>query len=79
MSYFYTEDARRVLVAAQRHAFRLQHGAVGVEHLALALIEYGRGAVEEAFFALNVSPGEAWTTLESLAGTGPVAGVSVVK
>lgn len=74
MSYFYTDDARRVLSVAQRHARRLHHGAVGVEHLALALIEYGRGPVEEAFFALDVTPGEAWKQWESLAGARPPAG-----
>ncbi len=74
MSLFYTDDARRVLSVAQRHALRLQHDAVGVEHLALALIEYGRGPVEDAFFALNVTPGEAWTQWESFAGPRPVAG-----
>lgn len=73
MSYFYTDDVRRVLSVAQRHALRLQHDAVGIEHLALALIEYGRGPVEEAFFALNVTPGEAWTQWETFAGTRPVA------
>ena len=76
MSLFYTEDVCRVEEAAQRHALRLQCDAVGVEHLALALIEYGRGPVEEAFFALGVSPGEAWATLESLAGAGSVAGIA---
>ena len=74
MSLFYTDDARRVLSVARRHALRLQHDAVGIEHLALALIEYGRGPVEEAFFALNVTPGEAWTRWEAFAGSRPVAG-----
>lgn len=68
MSYFYTDDARRVLAVAQRHAVRLQHEAVGIEHLVLALIEYGRGPVEEAFFVLKVTPGEAWTHWASIAG-----------
>lgn len=74
MSLFYTDDARRVLSVAQRHAVRLQDDAVGIEHLALALIEYGRGPVEEAFFALNVTPGEAWIQWGSFAGPRPVAG-----
>ena len=63
-----------MLSVAQRHALRLHHDAVGIEHLALALIEYGRGPVEEAFFALNVTPGEAWAQWDSLAGARPVAG-----
>lgn len=74
MSLFYTDDARRVLSVAQRHAVRLQRDAVGIEHLALALIEYGRGPVEEAFFALKVTPGEAWAQWESFAGAGTIAG-----
>lgn len=72
MSYFYTDDVRRVLSVAQRHALRLQQEAVGIEHLALALIEYGRGPVEEAFFALNVTPGEAWARWESFTGDRPI-------
>ena len=63
-----------MLLVAQRHAQRLHHDAVGIEHLAFALIEYGRGPVEEAFFALNVTPGEAWAQWDSLAGARPVAG-----
>jgi ATP-dependent Clp protease ATP-binding subunit ClpC len=73
VSYFYTEDARRVLSVAQRHALRLQHDTVGIELLVLALIEYGRGSVEEAFFALGVTPGEAWATWESFDGARPLA------
>lgn len=68
MSYFYTDDARRVLTVAQRHAVRFQRDAVSIEHLLLALIEYGRGPVEEAFFSLGVTPGEAWAHWTSIAG-----------
>ena len=73
MTYFYTDDARRVLAVAQRHAASFQHDAVGIEHLALALIEYGRGPVEETFFALNVTPSEAWAHWEPLARKGTAA------
>ena len=73
MSVFYTDDARRVKSVAHRHAVKLHRDAVGVEHLALAMIEYGRGSVEEAFFALDVTPGEAWKQLELLAVARPVA------
>lgn len=71
MVHLYTDDVRRVLSVAQRHAKRLHRDAVGIEHLLLALIEYGRGPVEEAFFALDITPGEAWTQFESLAGGPP--------
>ena len=74
MSYFYTDDARRVLVVARRHAARLQCDAVGIEHLLLALIEYGRGPVEEAFFSVGVTPGEAWAHWTSIAGAVAAAG-----
>ncbi len=62
----YTDDARRVLSVAALHAGQCGHAAMGVEHLALALIEYGRGPVEEAFFALGITPGAAWKQWESL-------------
>lgn len=52
---------------------RLQHDAVGVEHLVLALIEYGRGPVEEVFFALGITPGDAWANWESFARARPLA------
>jgi len=69
----YTEELRRVLSVAGRYASRHQQDAVGVEHLLIALVDYGRGPVEEAFFALDVTPGKAWTQWESLEGAGPGA------
>ena len=51
---------------AALHAGQCGHAAVGVEHLVLALIEYGRGPVEEAFFALGITPSAAWKQWESL-------------
>lgn len=68
-----TDDVRRVLSVAQRHAAKLRLGAVGIEHLLLALIEYGRGAVEEAFFALDVTPSEAWNQLGLIVAAEPDA------
>jgi len=68
----YSDEVRRVLSVAERHASRLQHHAVGVEHLLIALVEYGRGPVEEAFFTLDVTPGKAWTQWESLAVPEPI-------
>lgn len=69
----YTDDARRVRSVAPRHAKRLHRDAVGIEHLLLALIEYGRGPVEEAFFAIGITPGEVAAQLESRGenGRGP--------
>lgn len=74
MFHLLTDDYRRVRSVAQRHAARLQADAVGVEHLLLALIEYGRGPVEEAFIALGVTPGQAWAHMELRAEAGPVTG-----
>ena len=65
MWQMYTDDARRVRSVAPRHAKRLHRDAVGIEHLLLALIEYGRGPVEEAFFAIGITPGEVAAQLES--------------
>ena len=69
-----TDDARRVLTRAHRHSAELRHDAVGVEHLLIALVEYGRGTVEGAFFVLGVSPGEAWKQMELLVAAEPRAG-----
>lgn len=73
MFHLYTDELRRVLTVAQRHAVQRQLDAVGVEHLLIALIECGRGPVEEAFFAIDVTPGKAWTQWESLAVPEPFA------
>lgn len=73
MYQLYTDELRRVLTVAQRHAVQRQLDAVCVEHLLIALIEYGRGPVEEAFFALNVTPSEAGAQCELIA-VQPVAG-----
>ena len=73
MFQLYTDELRRVLTVAQKHAVQRQLDAVCVEHLLIALIEYGRGPVEEAFFAIDVTPSEAGALYESLA-VQPVAG-----
>jgi ATP-dependent Clp protease ATP-binding subunit ClpC len=62
-----------VLSVAGRNASRHQKDAIGVEHLLIALVDYGRGPVEEAFFALDVTPSKAWTQWESLTGARPGA------
>ena len=67
MFQLYTDELRRVLTVAQRHAAQRQLDAVCVEHLLIALIEYGRGPVEEAFFAINVTPSKAGAQCELLA------------
>ena len=73
MFHSYTDEVRRVRLGAGRHASRLQLDAVGVGHLLIASIEYGRGPVEEAFFAIDVTPSEAGALYESIA-VQPVAG-----
>ena len=73
MFQLYTDELRRVLTVAQKHAVQRQLDAVCVEHLLIALIEYGRGPVEDVFFALDVTPGKAWAKWELLA-VQPVAG-----
>ena len=73
MFHSYTDEVRRVRLGAGRHASRLQLDAVGVGHPLIALIKYGRGPVEDAFFALDVTPGKAWAKWELLA-VQPAAG-----
>ena len=67
MFHSYTDEVRRVRLGAGRHASRLQLDAVGVEHPLIALIKYGRGPVEDAFFAIDVTPSEAGALYELLA------------
>ena len=53
----YTDDARQVRSGcAEARQNGCTRDAVGIEHLLLALIEYGRGPVEEAFFAIGITP-----------------------
>ena len=67
MFHSYTDEVRRAWSVAGRHASRLQLDAVGVEHPLIALIKYGRGPVEDAFFAIDVTPSEAGALYELLA------------
>lgn len=62
-------DAREVLLTAAEHARVLRHGHVGVEHLLLALVDYGRGPVVEALFAANVSAHDVWAQARLVAST----------
>ena len=70
MFHLHTDDARRVLSTARKRAAQFHRDTVGIECLLLALIEYGGGPVEETFFALNIYPGDALKTLESLIEAG---------
>jgi ATP-dependent Clp protease ATP-binding subunit ClpC len=56
-----TDESRRVYVRAAEHARALKHDHLGVEHVLLALVDFGRGPVVEALFALNASPRDIWT------------------
>ena len=70
----FTDDARTVLVHAQRHARRLGHRYIGCEHLLLALV----GADQPASAVLRergLTPGRVEEGIVRRAGTGAGAGL----
>ena len=70
----FTDDARTVLIHAQRHARRLGHRYIGCEHLLLALV----GADQPASAVLReqgLTPGRVEEEIVRRAGTGAGAGL----
>src|SRR3990170_4441604 len=52
----FTERARRVIILAQEEAKRLNHSAVGTEHILLGIIREGEGVASKVLESLNISP-----------------------
>lgn len=65
-----TDGARRVMVLASEEARLLHHGAIGTEHLLLALLADGEGAAARAL-APSVTLAAARAQVETLVGRGP--------
>jgi hypothetical protein len=64
------DDARRVVVTSQEEARRLDHDAIGSEHLLLALASSDSGVASSVLVAFGVTPPEARSVVRELAGEG---------
>jgi hypothetical protein len=70
----FTDDARTVLVHAQRHARRLGHRYIGCEHLLLALVGVDQPA-SAVLRERGLTPGRVEEEIVRRAGTGAGAGL----
>jgi len=66
----FTERARRVIVLAQEEARRLNHDAVGTEHVLLGIIREGEGVASKALESLSLSPERVRAEIERAIGRG---------
>jgi len=66
----FTERARRVIILAQEEAKRLNHSAVGTEHILLGIIREGEGVASKVLESLSISPDRVRTEIESAIGRG---------
>ncbi len=66
----FTERARRVIILAQEEAKRLNHSAVGTEHILLGIIREGEGVASKVLESLNVNPERVRAEIESAIGRG---------
>ncbi len=66
----FTERARRVIILAQEEAKRLNHSAVGTEHILLGIIREGENVASKVLESLNLSPDRVRAEIESSTGRG---------
>jgi ATP-dependent Clp protease ATP-binding subunit ClpC len=66
----FTERARRVIILAQEEAKRLNHSAVGTEHILLGIVREGEGVASKVLESLNISPERVRAEIESAIGRG---------
>jgi ATP-dependent Clp protease ATP-binding subunit ClpC len=66
----FTERARRVIILAQEEAKRLNHSAVGTEHILLGIIREGEGVASKVLESLNISPDRVRAEIEGAIGRG---------
>src|SRR4030067_1075145 len=66
----FTERARRVIILAQEEAKRLNHSAVGTEHILFGIIREGEGVASKVLESLNISPDRVRAEIESAIGRG---------
>ncbi|HEV3026184.1 MAG TPA: Clp protease N-terminal domain-containing protein, partial [Planctomycetota bacterium] len=66
----FTERARRIIILAQEEAKRLNHSAVGTEHILLGVVLEGDGVASKVLASLNISPERVRAEIESAIGRG---------
>ncbi len=66
----FTHRARRVIILAQKEAIRLNHRAVGTEHILLGIIREGEGVASKILESLNISPERVQADIEQAVGRG---------
>ena len=66
----FTERARRVIILAQEEAKRLNHSAVGTEHILLGIIREGEGVASKVLESLNINPDKVRAEIENAIGRG---------
>jgi len=66
----FTERARRVIILAQEEAKRLNHSAVGTEHILLGIIREGEGVASKVLESLSIVPDRVRAEIESAIGRG---------
>ncbi len=66
----FTERARRVIILAQEEAKRLNHSAVGTEHILLGIVREGEGVASKVLESLNINPERVRAEIESAIGRG---------
>ncbi len=66
----FTERTRKVVVAAQEEARRMEHNYIGTEHLLLGLLREDEGVAARALGSLNVTLDEVREQVESIVGYG---------
>src|SRR5437870_13403822 len=66
----FTERARRVIILAQEEAKRLNHSAVGTEHILLGIIREGEGVASKVLESLNISPDRVRAEIETAIARG---------
>ncbi|MBM3450688.1 MAG: ATP-dependent Clp protease ATP-binding subunit [Armatimonadetes bacterium] len=66
----FTERARRVIILAQDEAKRLNHSAVGTEHILLGIVREGEGVASKVLEHLNIPADRVRAEIEGAIGRG---------
>jgi ATP-dependent Clp protease ATP-binding subunit ClpC len=66
----FTERARRVIILAQDEAKRLNHSAVGTEHILLGIVREGEGVASKVLESLNIPADRVRAEIEGAIGRG---------
>lgn len=69
----FTDRARRVVVLGQEESRRLDHDAIGTEHLLLGIVEEGEGVAAQALVASGIPLASVRREVERMVGRGDAA------